>query len=294
MKLITSSILSFSAICYSLPYSYNMNYHGYYGDLEEIKRTCQSMDVDNGFATNLDSKEDSQKSAQNRVIFILDKTGSMRSIEEETKSNYNEFLEDQKMKLSAQSERLSKGLQGKSLKENEKSENEDEVLVTPKPSKIDRIPKYTQVQFSTTLSIENEESILLAKKLNSENYKIGGSTALYDAIGCTIENFKNEKFNILVIVTDGQENASQIYNSGQVKELLEEVQEKQKWVVQYLGANQDAMLEGDRIGVNHARQSVSGNFVANSAGMKKMMNRVSSELTEQMDYQYDAMMDYYA
>jgi len=65
-------------------------------------------------------------------------------------------------------------------------------------------------------------------------------------------------------------------------------------VVQYLGANQDAMLEGDRIGVNHARQSVSSNFVANSAGMKKMMNRVSSELTEQMDYQYDAMMDYYA
>jgi len=145
-----------------------MNYHGYYGDLEEIKRTCQSMDVYNGFATNLDSKEDSQKSAQNRVIFILDKTGSMHSIEEETKSNYNEFLEDQKMKLSAQSERLSKGLQGKSLKENEKSENEDEVLVTPKPSKIDRIPKYTQVQFSTTLSIENEESILLAKKLNSQ------------------------------------------------------------------------------------------------------------------------------
>ena len=59
------------------------------------------------------------------------------------------------------------------------------------------------------------EDIKKVKKLTSKEYYVRGCTALYDAIGITInrlkKDVKNEKV-LFVITTDGLENASKEYN----------------------------------------------------------------------------------
>jgi hypothetical protein len=82
-----------------------------------------------------------------------------------------------------------------------------------------------------------------------------GSTALYDAIGFTVKRMKEalkgkkKRLVMLVIVTDGMENASQEYKSEDIKGLLDGLD----WKVTYLGADQDAFLQAKQFGLaaNH-------------------------------------------
>ena len=57
---------------------------------------------------------------------------------------------------------------------------------------------------------------------------------------------------IVVIITDGMENASTEFTKAKVKELISEKQEKAGWDFIYLGANIDAAEEADAIGVRKA------------------------------------------
>lgn len=71
-------------------------------------------------------------------------------------------------------------------------------------------------------------------------YSPHGMTALYDAIGlAVVENRDDVKYSktSLIILTDGQENASQEYTKTDIKELLTKVQDNLGWDVTYLGAN---------------------------------------------------------
>lgn len=92
--------------------------------------------------------------------------------------------------------------------------------------------------------------------LTHETYVPRGSTPLYDATAATIARMKGEWHRpgetiTLVIVTDGNENASKEHTKDSVKKLIEEVQ-KMGWLVMYLGANQDAFKVGAGIGLNFA------------------------------------------
>ena len=86
-------------------------------------------------------------------------------------------------------------------------------------------------------------------KLTRETFEPRGCTPLNDAIGRTVAKIDGEKRrdgeNIaFVILTDGQENASQEYTKDAVKKLLDGRQKDKNWLVIYLGANQDAFAEG--------------------------------------------------
>lgn len=82
------------------------------------------------------------------------------------------------------------------------------------------------------------------------NYTPSGNTALYDAIGLTIDKFekeisdidKKESSVLFIIVTDGEENASHIKTRQQVRERIEELQ-KENWTFTFLGANVDVLKE---------------------------------------------------
>jgi hypothetical protein len=63
------------------------------------------------------------------------------------------------------------------------------------------------------------------KNFTLEDYCPDRSTALYDAIGTTIEWFRYESDVLLVIITDGLENASTKYNKKQIFDLLDEKKE---------------------------------------------------------------------
>ena len=75
-------------------------------------------------------------------------------------------------------------------------------------------------------------------------------TALNDAICCTIHNkLKTERKNgiIMIVITDGEDNASQKYTNSDVKDYIEK---EYNWNVIFCGANIDAITEGSSRGVN--------------------------------------------
>lgn len=110
-------------------------------------------------------------------------------------------------------------------------------------------------------------------KLTLDEFQPRASTPLYDAIGKTVAKMRavpTKALTALVIVTDGQENASQEYTKSAIKSLLDDLQ-KEGWLVLYLGANQDAFAEGGAIGtvshntISYDTRNIGATMVAASA-----------------------------
>ncbi len=86
-----------------------------------------------------------------------------------------------------------------------------------------------------------------------------GMTALNDAVGKTINTVGDRLSKMqeedrpglvmVVIVTDGQENASQEFKVDQIRDMIKHQQEKYGWQFVFLGANQDAFTEANKIGI---------------------------------------------
>lgn len=166
------------------------------------------------------------------IVLIVDRSGSMARIQMEAEVAINKFLENQK-------------------------ELEGDVFVT-------------FVQF-------DDEYEMVFEKVNLPNVprvqiQPRSMTALLDAIGRTVVNYvpRTEK-TIYVIMTDGLENASQEWTSSAVKDLIDEEKQHGSEFV-YLGANQDAVSVGAKMGIP----------VANSltfAADKKGLDAVSRSMT---------------
>jgi Mg-chelatase subunit ChlD len=85
-----------------------------------------------------------------------------------------------------------------------------------------------------------------------------GGTALWDALRFCIEGFTQElaalpeharpNKTIMVVATDGEENSSVQTKLATVKEMIESKQEHEQWEMVFLGANQDAVVEGTNLG----------------------------------------------
>lgn len=86
-----------------------------------------------------------------------------------------------------------------------------------------------------------------------------GSTALLDAMAQTIDE-AGHRFAampeaarpskvMLIVVTDGAENASKVHTHQSVMERVKRQREVYKWEVAFLGANQDAIAVGSTLGV---------------------------------------------
>ena len=221
------------------------------------------------FDSNIPSAKEGFSQDQVRVILILDETGSMSRNKENTIVAYNDFLAEQK---DSNSEEVGSG--GAIEEEGEKQDKMTS-------------PRYSLVKFDTDLKIDNSDSILKSPNLNNESYQPGGPTALFDAIGCTIQAYKKEMFNILVILTDGEENSSKLFDQKDTKEMIDDMIENQKWQVQYLGANQDAFSVAGSIGISNAV-----GYVADAAGFKSSFGQAAQFSKEQSGKQYQQMMAY--
>ena len=164
------------------------------------------------------------------IVFILDKSGSMGGFEEDTIGGFNSFVEKKKKEKS-------------------------DALVTT-------------VLFDNNYSLLHDRvPINKIKKLTNKDYYVGGTTALYDAIGITISDLdkKAEDEKVLfVITTDGLENASREYNKESINKLIKK---HSKWEFMYIGANIDSYAEGQTIGI---KASNIANRETSSRGMNKM------------------------
>lgn len=159
------------------------------------------------------------------LVFILDKSGSMGGLEKDTIGGYNSLIRKQ---------RKGKG----------------EALVTT-------------VLFSNNLKvISDRKDIKNVEELTDKEYCPSGCTALLDAVGETINHimhvqsqlsdFEKPEKTIVIITTDGLENASREYNYAKVKELISLTKEKYNWEFLFLGANIDVNKEVDKMGIDPA------------------------------------------
>src|ERR1041385_3538765 len=146
-----------------------------------------------------------------RVAIVLDRSGSMGSIREATIEAFN-----------AQVESLRKYAETQDVKVG---------LITFS----DRVD-----QSHMTLTPISEFKNL------GESYHPWGNTALYDAVGSAIADLSalpeasdSDKAFLLVIVTDGMENASRTFNSKTLATLIKALQQTGRWTFTYTGANQD-------------------------------------------------------
>jgi uncharacterized protein YegL len=122
--------------------------------------------------------------------------------------------------------------------------------------------------------------------LSSSDLKPRGQTALYDAMGKSLNKFINMKnsnadsFNscVIYVATDGYENSSRLYNSNNLAQLISEAKTKNIELL-YLAANQDAILEAQKFGlssnnaINYSETSHNTNAVYRSAASAVSRNR---------------------
>jgi uncharacterized protein YegL len=179
--------------------------------------------------------------------FVIDQSGSMSGSEGQTIEGFNSQLKTlQKLK-------------------SENTENEYIVSVTYFEDDVMDI-----VQF---------EAIEQIQMLSRENYKPDGLTALYDGIGQSIDAIrKNYDAEIkqdlasvvMVILTDGGENASKFYTKFQVAEMIKELDKTGKWTFSFLGADLDATQASDSLNI-HPENIISFSK-ENFAGMMHQMS----------------------
>ena len=111
-----------------------------------------------------------------------------------------------------------------------------------------------------SLSIDIPISRVSVKTFNSfpaELLKPRGGTPLFDAIGLAIHDLENvnestDENKVLVIVTDGFENASKEYTFENISKKIEE-KEEAGWLVIYLGADHDAFKQSNSLNFNPQR-----------------------------------------
>lgn len=104
-------------------------------------------------------------------------------------------------------------------------------------------------------------------------YSTGGCTAMNDGVGTAIDEIgkwlsdmdesERPSKNMIVIMTDGKENASREYDFDSVKAKIQHQEEKYSWTFVYMGTNLKDLKDANRLGIKMRSVSGSRNIVAN-------------------------------
>ena len=183
------------------------------------------------------------------IVFILDKSGSMSGFEADTIGGFNSAVEKQK-------------------------EADGKVYVST-------------VLFDNNCEVVHDRvDISEIKPMTRDDYRVGGCTALLDAIGGAIHHIGNihkyarpedvPEHTVFFITTDGMENASHRYSSAKVKEMIERQREKYGWEFIFLAANIDAVETAENIGIKRERAA---NYCQDSAGVQVTYEAMSEAIT---------------
>ena len=160
------------------------------------------------------------------IVFILDRSGSMAGLVDDTIGGFNSMIRRQK----------------------------DEAGQAYVSTVL--FDNYTEV-------IHDRLDIRKIRPLTRKEYYVRGCTALLDAVGQSIRHIGNvHKYareedrpgkTLSIITTDGMENASREYTYERVRKMIEHQREKYGWEFLFLGANMDAAREAARFGIEEDR-----------------------------------------
>ncbi len=191
------------------------------------------------------------------ITMILDRSGSMGRIHEQVIRSFNDFLTEQKA--------------------------------------VEGEAKISLIQFDNEYEVNYEGiDIQKAEDLNATTYMPRASTALNDAIGRTIANMKvrlketNDKV-VVVITTDGMENASVEFRRAQIREMIKECEEKLGWKFMYLAADDASFDEYEDMGMERGRSFKSGRGGRGYDNAAKLM---SSKIAGYRAHEMDEYLDF--
>ena len=173
-------------------------------------------------------------------VIILDESGSMSSIYRETLTSMNEVIN---------------GIR-KDQAENPEQKNFVSIVTFEGngmkgiKARRDRVPV---------------ESV---KDFTEKDYRPGGCTPLYDAMGKTLnelEGLVHESDRVMAtVITDGYENSSEEYSGKTIKALVDRLRSK-GWTLAYIGANQDSVEVAKELHITNAMD-----FCPTGAGVAMM------------------------
>ena len=182
------------------------------------------------------------------ITIILDRSGSMDSVKSDTIGGFNSFLSEQQ--------------------------------------NVDGEASLSLIQFDDQYEVVYlDKDINSADKLSDATFQPRGSTALFDAVGRTInavgqrlaslpEHERPDKI-LLVVMTDGFENASREFNAAKINEMINHQRNAYKWEFMFIGANQDAVLSAQEIGIPAA---ASLTYAANTEGTRAAYSMMASKI----------------
>lgn len=162
------------------------------------------------------------------VTFLLDETGSMGTMKAEVISGFNKYIED-----------LSR-------------DGNDYVF------------SLTKFDSAKTVVVHDGVPIQQVLPLNEDTYRPGASTPLYDAIASVITRggTVHAERTLMVIYTDGEENASHEWTLSSINTLMKSM-EQAHWTFMYLGASPEAWKNEHILA---GLGSVANNFRASGRG----------------------------
>ena len=177
-----------------------------------------------------------------KIVVILDESGSMQSIKSDMVNSLNNIIAEQKQ-----------------IKE--------------------RPCKFTLVKFNdkVTRVIKNRD-LREVSPLKSTDYTPSRTTALYDAIGDSCNWFRYESDVLMIIVTDGAENASKKYSHKQITEMMDEKKKHRNWTYVYLSNDLSTKAQGDNLGLRESR-AVSNCVVSQNNYGDFLGNRVNAAIS---------------
>ena len=189
------------------------------------------------------------------IVAILDMSGSMAGLREDTIGSYNSMLKEQRDK-------------------------DRQMLVT------------TYVFNNTHRMIHDRVSIGEVTMMTDRDYRPSGCTALLDTMGDAIRHVEQihhyareedvPEHTVFFIITDGLENASSKYSSDEIKKLVEQKREKSGWEFIYLASNIDAVETASHIGIP---RELSVDYIPDSKGtrmahraVRRAMNCIADDI----------------
>lgn len=180
------------------------------------------------------------------IICILDMSGSMDHLIVKAREGFNKYLNDQKTS-------------GNDI-------------------------NFSLMFFDTDFYMPyNNVNINEVKEVDENTYYAKGGTSLYDAVGSCIDNYldflgntpkedRSDK-SLFVILTDGEENSSQVYHRELIKFMVTDMREQYNSEFIYLGANQDACFQAEVMGMNRSNAS---NYDATNDGITVAFSKAST------------------
>lgn len=203
---------------------------------------------------------DVKKVVETHYLLILDKSGSMGSVRQETINNFNEQVQ--------------------TIKKLESQYPDQKYFVS--------LITFSDGMEEVMMDIPASE----VKELTPEDYVPGGMTALYHAMGQGISKLKDKLTprmtdtskiisSVVVVMTDGGENQSlshpEKWTSDRLKPLIESLNKDDRWTISFLGANQDAVLTSSKVGINIGNTL---NYTSTTRGTSNVTKAMNSTLSK--------------